>query len=39
LGQKAAAQEAFSKGIEVAEKKGDIQAVKEMQVFLKRLQN
>lgn len=29
--------EAFAKGIECAEKKGDIQAVKEMQVFLKRL--
>lgn len=29
---------AYQTGIEVAEKKGDIQAVKEMQVFLKRLQ-
>jgi tetratricopeptide (TPR) repeat protein len=29
---------AFEQGITVAEKKGDIQAVKEMQVFLNRLQ-
>lgn len=27
----------YNKGIDVAEKKGDIQAVKEMRVFLKRL--
>lgn len=32
-----AAIEAYSKGIEVAEKKGDKQAAKEMTVFLKRL--
>jgi len=28
----------YQKGIEIAQSKGDIQAVKEMQVFLKRLQ-
>jgi Tfp pilus assembly protein PilF len=32
------AAEAFRKGIEVAESKGDMQAAKEMQVFLKRLE-
>lgn len=30
--------EAYTQGIQVAEQKGDIQAVKEMKVFLKRLQ-
>ena len=30
--------EAYEKGIQVAEEKGDIQAAKEMKVFLKRLQ-
>ncbi|MFQ5544903.1 MAG: tetratricopeptide repeat protein [Acidiferrobacterales bacterium] len=30
--------EAYETGIEVAEKKGDVQAVKEMRVFLRRLQ-
>jgi hypothetical protein len=29
--------EAYETGIEVAEKKGDVQAVKEMRVFLNRL--
>ena len=33
------AQEVYVRGIEVAEKAGDKQAVKEMQVFLKRLKN
>ncbi|MEX2517117.1 MAG: tetratricopeptide repeat protein [Gammaproteobacteria bacterium] len=33
-----AAIEAYQKGIKVAEKRGDIQAVKEMRVFLKRIQ-
>jgi len=32
------AMEAYAFGIQVAEKKGDIQAAKEMKVFLKRLQ-
>lgn len=32
------AMEAYASGIQVAEKKGDIQAAKEMKVFLKRLQ-
>jgi Tfp pilus assembly protein PilF len=32
-----AALAAYERGIEVAEKKGDVQAVKEMRVFLKRL--
>ena len=31
--------EAYEKGIKIAEENGDKQAVKEMQVFLKRLQN
>jgi len=30
--------ETFSKGIDIAQSKGDIQAAKEMRVFLKRLQ-
>ena len=33
------AQEVYVRGIEVAEKAGDKQAAKEMQVFLKRLKN
>jgi Tfp pilus assembly protein PilF len=33
-----AAMEAYESGIKVAEEKGDIQAAKEMKVFLKRLQ-
>ncbi len=37
-GDNAAAQEAYTSGIEVAERKGDKQAAKEMRVFLKRLQ-
>jgi predicted Zn-dependent protease len=37
-GDKAAAQRAYEQGIRVAETKGDVQAAKEMQVFLKRLQ-
>lgn len=37
-GQQAQAMEALQQGIEVAETKGDIQAAKEMKVFLKRLQ-
>ena len=36
-GQTDAAIQAYTKGIEVAEAKGDKQAAKEMQVFLKRL--
>lgn len=36
-GEKDRAIEAFEKGIACAEKKGDIQAIKEMRVFLKRL--
>ena len=35
---KAAASEVFAKGIAVAERKGDVQAAKEMRVFLKRIQ-
>lgn len=35
--EKEKALSAFEKGIECAEKKGDIQAVKEMNVFVKRL--
>ena len=34
-----AAVDAYLKGIEVAEKKGDIQAVKEMRVFIKRAES
>ena len=30
--------EAYTRGIEIAERKGDVQAAKEMKVFLKRLQ-
>lgn len=37
-GDRQQAIDTYNKGIEVAEKKGDIQAVKEMRVFLKRLQ-
>lgn len=37
-GRDAEAVEAFEKGIRVAEDKGDIQAAREMRVFLKRLQ-
>lgn len=37
-GKAAEAITAYETGIEVAEKKGDIQAAKEMKVFLKRLQ-
>jgi Tfp pilus assembly protein PilF len=36
-GRSAEAEAAFRRGIEVAERRGDRQAVKEMQVFLKRL--
>lgn len=36
-GADAQAQTAFAQGIEVAERRGDIQAAKEMRVFLKRL--
>jgi uncharacterized protein HemY len=37
LGRTDEAREVYSKGIAIAESKGDIQAVKEMRVFLKRL--
>jgi tetratricopeptide (TPR) repeat protein len=37
LGRHAEAIEAFDRGIEVAESKGDIQAAKEMRVFRKRV--
>jgi predicted Zn-dependent protease len=37
-GDNAAAMAAYASGIETAERKGDIQAAKEMRVFLKRLQ-
>lgn len=37
-GDTAAAHAAYTRGIEVATAKGDLQAAKEMQVFLKRLQ-
>jgi tetratricopeptide (TPR) repeat protein len=37
LGRHAEAIEAFDRGIEVAESKGDIQAAKEMKVFRKRV--
>ena len=37
LGKTAAAKEAFEQGIQIAEKKGDKQAAKEMGVFLKRI--
>ncbi|MDX2504949.1 MAG: tetratricopeptide repeat protein [Gammaproteobacteria bacterium] len=38
IGENSQAIESYEKGIAVAEHKGDIQAVKEMRVFLKRLQ-
>lgn len=38
LGRMDAARQAYQAGIAVAEKNGDIQAVKEMRVFLKRIQ-
>ncbi len=38
LDQPREAADAFTQGIAVAEKKGDIQAAKEMKVFLKRVQ-
>lgn len=38
-GDKDKAIDAFEKGIDYAEKKGDIQTIKEMRVFLKRLNN
>lgn len=38
-GQRDAASTAYEQGIRVAEGKGDVQAAKEMRVFLKRLQN
>jgi tetratricopeptide (TPR) repeat protein len=38
LDEKAEAKTAFEKGIEAAEQRGDMQLVKEMSVFLKRLQ-
>jgi predicted Zn-dependent protease len=37
-GESADAQAAFTNGIAVAERRGDVQAAKEMRVFLKRLQ-
>lgn len=37
-GEKNKARDAYQQGIAVATKKGDVQAVKEMQVFLKRLE-
>lgn len=37
-GDGAGAQDAYRTGIEVAERKGDVQAAKEMRVFLKRLE-
>ena len=37
-GEHARAAEAFASGIAVAERRGDVQAAKEMQVFLKRAQ-
>ncbi|MEX2479865.1 MAG: tetratricopeptide repeat protein [Gammaproteobacteria bacterium] len=36
-GDPSAAKEAFERGIGIAEERGDLQAVKEMRVFLKRL--
>ena len=36
-GENTAAIDAYKKGIEVAERKGDVQAAKEMQIFLNRL--
>jgi Tfp pilus assembly protein PilF len=37
LGEQAAAADAWREGIAVAERRGDVQAAKEMRVFLKRL--
>ena len=37
-GRQQEAMEAYAKGIECADNKGDIQAAKEMRVFLRRLQ-
>jgi Tfp pilus assembly protein PilF len=37
LGQGAAAAETFQRGIAVAERRGDLQTVREMRVFLRRL--
>ena len=37
-GQPGDAREAFRRGIEVAESRGDVQAAKEMKVFLRRLE-
>ena len=37
-GEREAAIAAYTQGIEIAEQRGDLQAVKEMRVFLKRLQ-
>ena len=37
-GQRAQAIEAYARGIDVAQRKGDLQAAKEMTVFLRRLQ-
>jgi Tfp pilus assembly protein PilF len=37
LGQRAAAAETFQRGITIAESRGDLQTVKEMRVFLRRL--
>ena len=38
-GETRAALDAYEQGLEVAEKKGDIQAAREMKVFAKRLRN
>ncbi len=38
IGRVDLAQEAYSKGIDIAQEKGDVQAAKEMTIFLKRLQ-
>ena len=37
-GKRAEAQDAYRRGIAVAERRGDLQAAKEMQVFLRRLE-
>ena len=37
-GQAGEARQAFTRGIDCAERKGDVQATKEMRVFLKRLE-
>ncbi|RMD69724.1 MAG: tetratricopeptide repeat protein, partial [Gammaproteobacteria bacterium] len=39
LGRTEEAKEAYRRGIEAAERKGDVQAAKEMRVFLKRLEH